>query len=132
MLRAATNSWDCMYWSMSWNPVISGAPSQITKSQSYPLNASSILVKVSPFVISPTMWYTLSIGAVYCKSTDTIRLPNYSCTDLESKSPCSPSFFLQTWLQLPGAPHRSTTRWVWSKMWNMSSICRSLYADRAL
>jgi hypothetical protein len=127
MLRAATSSCDWMYWSISWNPVISGAPSHITRSHSSPLKAYKILLRVSPFVMSPTIWYTLSIGAVYCRSTETMRSPFcFSYYVFGAKRPLYPSFFRQTWLQLPGAPQRSTTRSVSEKMWKMSSICSSL------
>ena len=75
IFRAATKSWLWMYWSISWNPVMSGAPSLMTKSTLFPLNASSIFFSVSFLVISPTMWCTFGMGAVYCKSTETILSP---------------------------------------------------------
>lgn len=54
------------------------------------------------FVMSPWIWVTPGRGAIACRSTATI----FTCS---ACSFCPPSSFrLRTWLQLPGAAHRST------------------------
>lgn len=59
-----------------------------------PLKASRIWANVSFLVISPVMWCTLSIGAVSCKSTDTILNP-YTLSS-GPKNPLSPSLLRHT------------------------------------
>lgn len=63
--------------------------------------ADMLVVHFPTFVMSPWIWVTPGRGAMACRSTATI---------LASSACCSwRSFRLRTWLQLPGAAHRSTT-----------------------
>lgn len=84
-----------------------------------------MLSTVCFFVMSPYKSTTLSIGAISCRSTDTIL------TVSEGNNFFSSNFFEITWLQLPGAAHKSIAL---STAWNIlktSSIYSNLYADLA-
>ena len=72
MLRAASNSWACMYSSISCRPVTSGAPSHTTRSAFSPANSDTILLAVASLVMSPWSWVTPGRGAIACRSTATI------------------------------------------------------------
>lgn len=120
----------------------SGAPSQTTKSAGWPSKwrmiswavetfqeevswdvsnneAKMLIVHFLTFVMSPWIWVTPGRGAMACRSTATIFT---SCG-------CSSwlSFRLRTWLQLPGAAHRSTALFTPEKTAGVKASARILH-----
>mmetsp|Transcript_2926 Transcript_2926/g.9126 ORF Transcript_2926/g.9126 Transcript_2926/m.9126 type:complete len:202 (-) Transcript_2926:177-782(-) len=134
MFCAARSSWCCTYSSSSWRPVTSGAPSHTTSWALQPRRLM-ILSAVAVVVMSPWKMRTPGIGAMSWRSTATMRHSSSARAAVASASSAAAALALarfsgrrvaSTWLHDPGAAQRSTARVTPSKMWKLSSICKSL------
>ncbi len=106
--------------------VPSGAPSHTTSSALWPPKLSRICLTVSSLVMSPWMVTTPSIGAIFCRSTETTRVSCLRLVTAAYSKPLAASRFAMSCDQLPGAAQMSMTLWTPSKMLYISSTCISL------
>eukprot|EP00982_Pelagococcus_subviridis_P004777 29339-Pelagococcus_subviridis.AAC.4 len=127
--RPARMSCACMNSSMSCSPVTSGAPSLTMRSASLPSKCVRTSFTLASEVMSPWICTTPSMGAMGWRSMATIL--GMSSAAVPASRAGIHSRREMTWLHEPGAAHRSTTCFTSLKTSKLSSICRSLNADRA-